>query len=205
MGQEGASQSQKEANSAPERASPTKLQTGFQFLTKDFLRFWMVDIHREDPSQRSATQKIHTWDGRTQNPSGWDWGGDKTHCTWRECTHQAPGHLSCSDPGTAQNAGPTDSAPLWSTWEPDPSGLDLGSTHNSGPTPCRATWSLRSVGWESTQPVSRGKPSVAETLRVLPTHTPVIFVCTVPPSPQHSWRSEPKKETTSAPLCQGRN
>ena len=37
----------KGANSAPEMASPTKLQTGLQFLTKDFLRFWMVDICRE--------------------------------------------------------------------------------------------------------------------------------------------------------------
>ena len=37
----------KRANSAPETASPKELQTGFQLLTKDFLRFWMVDIHRE--------------------------------------------------------------------------------------------------------------------------------------------------------------
>ena len=34
----------KGANLAPEMASPTKLQTGSLFLTKDFLRFWMVDI-----------------------------------------------------------------------------------------------------------------------------------------------------------------
>ena len=34
-------------NLAPEMASPTKLQTGFQLLTKDFLRFWMIDIHQE--------------------------------------------------------------------------------------------------------------------------------------------------------------
>ena len=38
----------KGANSAPETASPTTLQTGLQVLTKDFLRFWMVDIRRED-------------------------------------------------------------------------------------------------------------------------------------------------------------
>ena len=30
-----------------ETAPPTKLQTGLQFLTKDFLRFWMADIHWE--------------------------------------------------------------------------------------------------------------------------------------------------------------
>ena len=34
----------KVANLAPEMAPPTKLQTGLQFLTKDFLTFWMVDI-----------------------------------------------------------------------------------------------------------------------------------------------------------------
>ena len=32
------------ANLAPEMEPPTKLQTGFKFLTKDFLRFWIVDI-----------------------------------------------------------------------------------------------------------------------------------------------------------------
>ena len=37
----------KGANSAPETPSPTTLQTGLQFLTKDFLRFWMVDIRLE--------------------------------------------------------------------------------------------------------------------------------------------------------------
>ena len=37
----------KGANSAPKTASPTTLQTGLQFLTKDFLKFWMVDIRRE--------------------------------------------------------------------------------------------------------------------------------------------------------------
>ena len=34
----------KGANSAPRTASPTALQTGLQFLTKDSLRFWIVDI-----------------------------------------------------------------------------------------------------------------------------------------------------------------
>ena len=36
----------KGAGSAPRTASPTTLQTGLQFLIKDLLRFWMVDIHR---------------------------------------------------------------------------------------------------------------------------------------------------------------
>ena len=51
------------------------------------------------------------------------------------------------------------------------SGLDLGSARNTGPVPCRATWNLSSVDWESTHHVSRGKPSVAKTLR---THSSVI-------------------------------
>ena len=40
----------KGANLAPEMASLTKLQTASQFLTKDFLRFWMVDILQEGRS-----------------------------------------------------------------------------------------------------------------------------------------------------------
>ena len=46
-------------NSVPETASPTKLQTGFQLLIKDFLRFWMVDICQEAHSQKSASQNRH--------------------------------------------------------------------------------------------------------------------------------------------------
>ena len=38
----------KGANSAPEKAPPPTLQTGLQFLSKDSLRFWMVDIHRRE-------------------------------------------------------------------------------------------------------------------------------------------------------------
>ena len=43
----GGSGEGKGANPAPEMAPPTKLQTGSQLLTKDFLRFWMVDINQE--------------------------------------------------------------------------------------------------------------------------------------------------------------
>ena len=32
---------------APRTAAPTTLQTGLQFLIKDLLRFWMVNIRRE--------------------------------------------------------------------------------------------------------------------------------------------------------------
>ena len=52
-----------------------------------FLGFWMVDIHQEGCSQRSAPQRRHTahvrWcsGGATRKPRGWDQGGDKRHRT----------------------------------------------------------------------------------------------------------------------------
>ena len=78
-------------------ASPTKLQTGFQSLTKDFLRFWMVDIHREGRSQKSAPQKRHKAHPISAQKLRLGWGGEKSRCTRREYAHQAPGSLSCSD------------------------------------------------------------------------------------------------------------
>ena len=110
----------------PREASYTKLQADF-VANQDFLGFWMVDICQEGRSQRSAPQKRHTAHLRRlarctpRKLSGWDEGGDKSQpSTGDDCTHQAPGHLSCSDLGWAQNAGPTKSAPLWSTREPEP-------------------------------------------------------------------------------------
>ena len=67
QGEVSASLSGKWANSAPDRASPAKLRTGFQFLTKDFLRFWTVDICQEI-SRRSAPQKRHTARQRLRRP-----------------------------------------------------------------------------------------------------------------------------------------
>ena len=43
-----------------------------------------------------------------------------------DCAHQKLGHLSCSDLGRAQNAGPTKSAPLRSTQVPEPEQLRPG-------------------------------------------------------------------------------
>ena len=87
-----------------------------------FLGTWTVDMHQEGHSQRSAPQRRHTahlrWCSHCtpRKRSSWDRGGDKTHYpTWGHCTHQAPGHLSCSDLGRAQNACPTKSVPLWSS------------------------------------------------------------------------------------------
>ena len=102
----------------------------------------MVDICWEGHSQRSAPQKRHMAHLRRcscctpRKLSSWDGGGDKSQpSTGGNCARQAPGHLSCSDLGWAQNAGPTKSAPLWSTRKPEPEQLlDLGSAWNPGST-----------------------------------------------------------------------
>ena len=156
----------------------------------------MVDIHQEGRSQRSVPQKRHTAHLRQRShctprkPSGWDRGGDKRHRpTWEECSHQAPGHLSCSDLGRAQNSGPTESVPLWSTQEPENewcrSRTCTQHRAHLRQFPCRATWSLSSVDRESTHAVSGGKPSVAQTLRALPPHTSDICLqCSSLPAAQ---------------------
>ena len=84
----------KGAGSAPRTASPTTLQTGLQFLTKDFLRFWMVDICREWGSRLNTGRRHPTGAGGNW---GWDRGGEKARRTRGECAGQAPGWLSRSD------------------------------------------------------------------------------------------------------------
>ena len=146
-----------------------------------FLGSWMVDIRHEVRSQRSAPQRRYRahlrWHSccAPRKRSGWDQGGDKTHRpTWGVCARQVPGLLSCSDLGRAHNTGPTESVPLWSTRETEPEWLRSGKCMQPRAGlrqfPCRATWSLSSVDRKSTNPMSRGKPSVAQTLRALPTH-----------------------------------
>ena len=142
----------------------------------------MADIRQEGCSQRSAPQKRNMAGLRRctccypVNPAA-RIGKVIRHTppTWGECDHQAPCHLSCSGLGRVQNAGPTESAPLWSTWEPEPERLRPGKCTQPRAHlrqfPCRATWSLRSVDWESTHALSGGKPSVAKPLKALPTHT----------------------------------
>ena len=146
-------------NRGPREASSTKLQAGFD-ANQDFLGFRTVDICREGRSQRSAPQKRHTEHLRRRarctprKLSVWDGGGKNPQpLTGGDHAHQAPGQLSCSDLGRAQNAGPTKSAPLWSTQEPEPEWLRPGERmqpRDHITVPGRATWSLSSVDWEST-------------------------------------------------------
>ena len=144
------------ANSAPEMPSSTKLRAGSQLLTKSsWDRGWLT------PATRSAPQRRHMahlrWCShcthRTLND--WDRGGDKTHHpTWGMCAHQAPGRLSFSDLRRAQNAGPTESVPLWGTREPKPEQCRPGKCMQPRACLrqflCRATWRLSSIDREST-------------------------------------------------------
>ena len=55
-----------------------------------FLGSWMVDIHQEVCNQRSAPHRRHRAQLRCcshcapRKPRGWDWGGDKMHCSLGE-------------------------------------------------------------------------------------------------------------------------
>ena len=149
QGEVGASQSQKRANSAPEMASPSKLHTGFQFLTKDFLRFWMVDICREGQSQRSAPRRVtrHTARGAPRNRLD---GEGRSRTAPEESALVKllvaellrPGRHKTQAQPSLRLCGVPENLNL--------SGLGLGSARNSGPAPCRAAWSLSSVDGEST-------------------------------------------------------
>ena len=119
-------------NHSPREAFSTKLQADF-IANQDFLGFWKVDIRWEGRSQRSAPQKRHKahlrrcTDCTPRRLSGWDGGGNKSQpSTGGDCACQAPGDLSCSDLGQAQNAGPTKFAPIWSTREQEPKQLRSG-------------------------------------------------------------------------------
>ena len=196
QGEAGASQSRNGANSAPERASPTKLQIGFQFLTKDFQDSgWLTSARRvtaRDQLPRRDTR--HTGPGMPGN-RGWDRRGEKVPYTRGECARQAPGCLSCSDQEGIKRR--PNRACAFVEYP------KTGTARDSGPAPCRATWSLSSVDGEDTHTWAGANPVWPEHCECSP-HT-AVFVCSTPPSPQHDWTSEPKQETTSTHLCQGGN
>ena len=92
----------------------------------------------------------------------------ETHSLPRTVSLPSTWLLEVLGPGKAQNARSTESAPLWSTQEPEPEQLRPGKCTKPrahfGQFLCRATWSLSSVDGESTHTVSGGKPSVVHTL-----------------------------------------
>ena len=77
-----------------------------------------------------------------------------------------------------------------------------GTACHAEPAPYRAARSLSSVDRESTHPWAGANPVWPEHGECS-RHT-AISVYSALPSPQHDWTSEPKQETTSARLCQGR-
>ena len=91
---------------------------------------------------------------------------------------------SCLDLGRAQNAGPTEVVPLWSTREPEPQRHGPGKCSQPRARlrqlPCTATWSLSSVDRESTHSVSGANPVWPRHCEHSP-HTPVIFAVFLPP------------------------
>ena len=129
-------------------------------------------------------------------------GGSGEAISHSDCACQTPDHLNCSDLGRAQNAGSTESAPLRTTRVPEPERLRPGRCMQPRAGLRRflaeqprawAVWAGRAhVTWAGAGPVW---------LRHCE-HMPVLFVSSVPPSPQHDWTSEPKKVSTTAPLCQ---
>ena len=182
--------------SRPQRpTSSTKLWAGSQLLTTSS---W-------DPGLLTSARRVAAWDQFPRGDTQHTWDGAlvvhpgnqvprtgveiKTMAHLGQCTCQAPGHLSCSDLGRAQNASPTESVPLWSTWEPEPEQLRPGKCMKLGARfgqfPCRATWSLSSVDRETTRAVSWSKPSVVHTLWALPTHaSDICLQCSSLPTTQ---------------------
>ena len=160
----------------------------------------MVDICQEGRSQRSVPQRRHTAHLRWRSYfaprklSGWERGGDKTHCpTWGECAHQAhwaaqtwEGHKRQAQQ-SLRLCGVPENKNL--------SGLDLGSAYNPGPTldssPAEqpGAWAVQTgkarPPWVGANPVWSIHCEHAPRM-------PVMFICSVPPSPQHDRTSEPK-------------
>ena len=110
-----------EGKSQPQRCILNQTMSRLLVASQVFLGSWMVDIHQEGHSQRSAPQRRHTTHlsrrscHASRKPSRWD--QEVIRCTAHlgECTYQASGCLSCSELGRAHNADPTKSVPLWST------------------------------------------------------------------------------------------
>ena len=108
----------------PRDGIPYQTANRLPVSNQDILGFWTVDIRWEGRSQRSAPQKRHTrhtGDGHSQGHPGIQAAGTPevircNHRLWR-VSSQAHGHLSFSDWGRVQNAGPTESALLLSTRE----------------------------------------------------------------------------------------
>ena len=149
--------------------------------------------------QLSIGDTWYTWDGvLVVHPGNWEAGT-------REVIkmHSPPGTVRLPSTQSPQLLGPGKDtkcisqlglSPLQSSWEPKqlrPRKSTECRAH-LGQCPCRKPWSLNSVDLWSTchlglWQTQRGTNTVSPL-----SHTPVTFVCSVPPSPQHNWTSAPK-------------
>ena len=176
-------------------ASSTKLWAGSQLLTKSsWDSGWWISARRVTAwDQLPRGDAWHTWDSTLMVQPGNQAAGAREvirHTVYLgQCARQAPGHLSCLDLGRAQNKGPNESVPLWSTQEPEPEWLRPGKCRQTwacfGQSPWGATRSLSSVDQETQTPWAGSNPVWPRHCEHSP-HRPVIFVCSVPPSPKHN-------------------
>jgi len=102
--------------------------------------------------------------------AAWTWKGHKTHAQPSLCPCGVPENLNLSSwhLGRAWNAGPA---------------LDSTLQSNLGSEQCRPR--KHTLPWAGANPVWSIHCEQSP-------HTPLISVCSVPPSPQHNWTSEPK-------------
>ena len=140
-----------------------------------------------------------TWDSAlVVHPENWVAGTGEA-ISRSNHAHQTPHHLSCSDLGRAQNEGPTESVHLRTTWVPEPErlrpwrGMQHGVSLRRFPEEQPRAWAVwawrEHVPWAGTDPVW---------LRYCK-HTPVLFVCSVPPSHSASEQASLKKSPPPPP------
>ena len=168
------------------------------------------------PNCKQASLLTKTSWGSGQSASAWEGAldvhpenqvagtGEAISCSDRTC--QTPHHLSCLDLGRAQNTGPTESVPLRTTRVPEPERLRPGRRMQPR---AGLRWFLAEQPRAWAVQAKRAHAPWAGAGPVWLRYCecmPVLFVHSVPPSPQRDWTSEPKKSVQQGPpLCQGGN
>ena len=111
-------------NCGPREASSTNCKQASLLTKTSWDSGWSTSTGRVAARDQLPRRDIwHTWEGALAvHPENQAAGTGKV-ISCSNCARQAPGHLSCLDLGRPQNAGQTDSVPLWSTWVPEPEQL----------------------------------------------------------------------------------
>ena len=167
----------------------TKLQAGF-FADEDFLGFWTVNAHLRRCTG-CTPRKPSSRNGEAINRG--------------DCAHQPPHHLSCSDLGRTQNAGPTNSVPLRTSWVPEPEWLSTWEVGSLGPASDGSRWSNiepEQCGQEGHRRREQGQAQCGwDTVSTCQCY---LFAASLP---LHSATEQVslKKCPPSPSLCQGRN